>query len=125
MFELSLIHFFSDEILEFQDFRTLAIFNSEGQNAKDLALRKISLPACCISLPNTRFEKTTEQAIAEYRKHRKGYYSIVEPKIITMWLDSYLCWYKVYLLAEINDRIVVSEKINIEAILPEEYHLCA
>ena len=63
MFELSMIHFHKDETLEFQEFRTLAIFDSEGRNAKDLALRKISIPACCISLPNSDFEETTEQAI--------------------------------------------------------------
>ncbi len=119
-----MIHFFNDETLEFQEFRTLAIFDSEGRNAKDLALRKISVPACCISLPNAGFEKTTEQAMAEYRKHRKGYYSILEPKIINMWLDIYLGWCNVYFLAEINDHIVVSEKIDIQALLPEAYSLC-
>ena len=119
-----MIHYHKDETLEFQRFRTLAIFDSEGQNAKDLALRKISVPACCISLPNPAFEETTEQAIAEYRKHRKGYYCILEPKIITMWLDIYLGWCNVYFLAEINDHIVVSNKIDIQALLPEAYSFC-
>ena len=120
-----MIHFHKDETLEFKEFRTLAIFDSEGRNAKDLALRKISIPACCISLPNSDFEETTEQAIEEYRKHRKGYYSILEPEIITMWLDIYLGWCNVYFLAKINDDIVVSKKIDIQALLPEAYSFCA